>query len=80
MSDHDGVVSIADARRSAGAAQGDALGSRVLERLSQAADVQAFVGVWLDIQCRALEGIVRAAVILRGPGTGKFAPVAFLKA
>lgn len=76
MSENDGVVSIAEVRRSAGNVEEGAFESKLMRRLTQSQDSKAFISSWLDIQCRTLEGVVRAAVILRDPATSKFAPVA----
>jgi hypothetical protein len=35
-----------------------------------------FAGSWLDIQCRSLEGVIRAIVVLRPHGSAHFTPAA----
>lgn len=78
MSEHDGVVtSITDARRAADHPESEGFESRYWNRLSHAADTRAFVSGWLDIQCRAFEGVIRGAVIMRAAeGSTSFAPAA----
>jgi RND family efflux transporter MFP subunit len=46
------------------------------DRLLHASDAASFVSAWLDIQCRALGRVTRAAVVLRAAQIGSFAPVA----
>jgi RND family efflux transporter MFP subunit len=74
LAEHEGIRSINDARRSEGE---DAFASEHWARLSHAADAAAFASSWLDVQCRAFEGVVRGAVVLRGSEAASFAPVAF---
>ncbi len=76
MTDQDGVVSLADVRRGADKSAADALKSEHWARLSHAADMAQFVGNWLDIQCRALDGVVRGVVVLRASENAAFSPAA----
>ncbi|MBL8383330.1 MAG: HlyD family efflux transporter periplasmic adaptor subunit [Burkholderiales bacterium] len=75
MAKDDGIVLISDARR-AGGEGGDAYESAHWARLAHAADARNFAANWLDIQCRAFDGVIRGAVILRAGETGGFAPAA----
>jgi hypothetical protein len=78
VSEHDGVVSLTEVKKAAGHAQGeeDRFDSPLWERLSHATDTRHFVASWLDIQCRAFQGVIRGAVILRAAEGATFAPVA----
>lgn len=76
MADNDGIALIADARRAAGGADGEGYDSELWARLAHAADSRGFAASWLDIQCRAFEGVIRGAVILRASEAAAFAPVA----
>ena len=76
MADNDGIALIADARRAAGGADGESYESEFWARLAHAADSRSFAASWLDIQCRAFEGVIRGAVILRASEAAAFAPVA----
>lgn len=75
MADNDSITLISDARRVTGDTA-DPYESRHWARLSHAADIHAFAFNWLDIQCRAIDGVIRGAVILRGGEHAAFAPVA----
>lgn len=76
MADQDSIVSLADARRGAGKIGEDEFRSDHWARLSHAADTANFVGNWLDIQSRLLDGVIRSVVILRSPQSAAYAPVA----
>lgn len=76
MAERDGVASITDARRIAGDGEGELVESPYWARLTHAADTHAFISNWLDIQCRAFDGVIRAVVVLRGQEHSAFAPVA----
>ena len=76
MSKDDGIALIADARRSAGDGKDESYESAAWARLSHAADVHGFAANWLDIQCRALDGVIRGIVILRASEGAAYAPVA----
>lgn len=75
MAEHDGIRSIAEARRP-GDGEGESYDSELWARLVHAADVPAFAGQWLDIQCRAFDRVVRGVVVLRSSEAGTYAPVA----
>ena len=74
MADDNGIVLISDARRGAG--EGGSFESAFWARLAHAGDAGSFSAHWLDLQCRALDGVIRGAVILRGSEAAAFAPVA----
>lgn len=78
MSEHDGVVSLTEVKKAAAHGQGeeDQYDSPFWERLSHATDTRNFVAGWLDIQCRAFQGVIRGAVILRATEGATFSPVA----
>lgn len=69
-------MSLADARRGADKSGTDNFRSEHWARLSHAADTANFVGNWLDIQCRLLDGVIRGVVILRSSQSAAYAPVA----
>jgi Barrel-sandwich domain of CusB or HlyD membrane-fusion/GAF domain len=75
VADHDGIRSIAGARRSS---EGDSesFDSELWSRLAHASDAAAFAASWLDIQCRAFDRVVRGVVVLRSSEAATFAPVA----
>jgi hypothetical protein len=50
--------------------------STLWARLTHAADARGFAAAWLEIQCRALTGVIRGAVILRAGDATAYAPVA----
>jgi RND family efflux transporter MFP subunit len=74
VADKDGIVLISDARRDAGGAEG--FESDLWARLAHAADTPGFAAGWLDIQCRAFDGVIRGVVVLRASEAAAFAPVA----
>ena len=74
MADDNGIVLISDARRGAG--EGGSFESAFWARLAHAGDAGSFSAHWLDLQCRAFDGVIRGAVILRGSEAAAFAPVA----
>lgn len=76
MAENDGIVSISDARRPAGDGGGESYESEIWARLAHAADSRSFASGWLEIQCRAFDGVVRGVVVLRASDTAAFAPVA----
>ncbi len=76
MTEDDGIALIADARRAAGDGTDEAYVSAAWARLTHAADSRSFAAGWLEIQCRAFEGVIRGAVILRTSEAAAFAPVA----
>jgi RND family efflux transporter MFP subunit len=76
VAEHDGIRSIADARRAAGEGEGESFESELWSRLAHAQDAAAFASQWLDIQCRAFDAVVRGAIVLRTHETATFAPVA----
>ncbi|HEY6967052.1 MAG TPA: efflux RND transporter periplasmic adaptor subunit [Burkholderiales bacterium] len=75
MAEKDGIALISDARRGPGD-DGDAYRSELWARLAHAADARSFASGWLDIQCRAFDGVIRGAVILRASEAAAYAPVA----
>jgi len=75
MADNDGRAVIASIRQADGA-DGDSYNSDFWARLAHAADSRSFAASWLDIQCRAFDGVIRGAVILRSSESAAFAPVA----
>lgn len=74
MSDLDKIVSLVDARGAGDKGGEDAYASAFFNRLANAEDTPGFVAAWLDIQCRALDGVIRGVVVLRNPEGGSFAP------
>jgi RND family efflux transporter MFP subunit len=76
MTEQDGIRSIADARRAAGEADSEAYDSAHWARLAHAPDAASFAAGWLDIQCRALDGVIRGVVVLRSSEAASYAPVA----
>lgn len=75
MAEHDGIRSIADARR-AGGDESTSFASELWARLAHATDAASFAAHWLDIQCRAFDRVVRGVVVLRSSEAATFAPVA----
>lgn len=73
MSGDNGVVSISDASMSA---EGGLFESNFWARLASAADMPSFAANWLDIQCRSIEAVVRAVVILKSAEAAAYAPAA----
>ena len=76
MTTDDGIALITDARRAAGDGNEESFASTAWARLAHAGDSRSFATNWLDIQCRAFEGVIRGAVILRTSEVAAFAPVA----
>jgi RND family efflux transporter MFP subunit len=76
VAEHDGIRSIADARRASGDGEGESFESELWSRLAHAQDAPAFAAQWLDIQCRAFDAVVRGVVVLRTSETATYAPVA----
>jgi RND family efflux transporter MFP subunit len=76
LAEHDGIRSIADARRASGDGEGESFESELWSRLAHAQDAPAFAAQWLDIQCRAFDAVVRGVVVLRTSETATYAPVA----
>ena len=76
MAENDGITLIGSARRATEGANDAGFDSAFWSRLTHAADAQNFAANWLDIQCRAFEGVVRAIVILRASETAAYAPAA----
>jgi len=75
VADNDGIARISDVRRM-GAEDEAAYESTLWARLTHAADARGFAAAWLEIQCRALTGVIRGAVILRAGDATAYAPVA----
>ncbi|MDP2823113.1 MAG: efflux RND transporter periplasmic adaptor subunit [Sulfuritalea sp.] len=76
MAEDDGIALITDARRAAGDGNGESFESEFWARLAHAADSRSFASGWLDIQCRAFDGVIRGVVILRASAAAAFAPAA----
>lgn len=76
MTEDDGITLISDARRAAVDGDGESFESAFWARLAHAADARSFASGWLDIQCRAFDGVIRGVVILRAAEAASFAPVA----
>ena len=75
MADNDGIVLISGARRP-GEGDGESFESDLWSRLVHAADAGSFASGWLEIQCRAFEGVIRGVVVLRASEAAAFAPAA----
>jgi RND family efflux transporter MFP subunit len=75
VAENDGFALIPGGRRDPGPGEG-AFESAHWARLAQASDQRAFVASWLEIQCRAFDGVIRGAVILRASEAAAFTPVA----
>lgn len=73
MAAEENVVLITDANRGG---DGAPFESSWWARLAHAADTSAFAENWLDIQCRAIDGVVRAVLVLKSSEAGAYAPVA----
>lgn len=73
MAGDDGIVLISDARKGG---EDGVFESDHWARLVHATDAAAFAAAWLDLQCRAFDGVIRAVVVLRGTDSPAFAPVA----
>ena len=76
MAEHDGIRLIADARRAAGGADSESFDSEHWARLTHAADAATFAAHWLDIQCKAFDGVIRGVVVLRTSEAATFTPLA----
>ena len=76
MAEDDGIALISSGRRTTGEGDKDTFDSDAWARLAHAGDSHAFASSWLDIQCRAFEGVIRGAVILRASEAAAFAPFA----
>jgi multidrug resistance efflux pump len=76
MAQDDGITLVSGGRRAAGGEDGDSFESEFWTRLTHATDLHSFAAGWLDIQCRAFDGAIRGAVVLRASETAPFAPVA----
>jgi RND family efflux transporter MFP subunit len=69
----DGIVSISEARRAAGEGE-EGYASELWARLAHAQDARSFAAGWLEIQCRALDGVIRGVVVLRASEAAAVAP------
>jgi len=76
VAEDDGIALITDARRAAGDGNGESYESEFWARLAHASDARSFASSWLDIQCRAFDGVIRGVVILRASEAAAFAPAA----
>jgi RND family efflux transporter MFP subunit len=76
LAEHDGIRSIADARRAPGDGDAESFDSELWARLAHASDAAGFAASWLDIQCKAFDGVIRGVVVLRTSELASFAPVA----
>jgi multidrug resistance efflux pump len=74
VADDDRIALITDARKAAG--DGESFESEFWARLAHAADARSFAFNWLDIQCRAFDGVIRGVIVLRATEVAAFAPVA----
>ena len=77
MAGDDGIALITDARRAAGDGNTDTFESSAWARLAHASDAHGFASGWLDMQCRAMDGVIRGIVVLRPSASAGFAPAAF---
>lgn len=75
MAEDDRIALIADARTAAGEG-GEGFESAHWARLTHAADAAGFAAGWLEIQCRAIDGVIRGVVVLRASETAAYAPAA----
>lgn len=75
MAEDDRIALITDARNAAGEG-GEGFESAHWARLAHAADAAGFAQGWLDIQCRAIDGVIRGVVVLRASEAAAYAPVA----
>ena len=64
MAGDDTITLISDARKAGGDGNPESFESSAWARLAHASDAHHFAGSWLDIQCRALDGVIRAASFL----------------
>ena len=76
MEEDDGISLITEARQAAGANEGESFESAFWARLAHAADSRSFTSGWLDIQCRAFDGVIRGVIVLRATEAAGYAPVA----
>jgi RND family efflux transporter MFP subunit len=76
VAENDGVARITDARRALGRGEDEPFASEHWARLAHAGDAHSFSSGWLEIQCRAFDGVIRGAIVLRAPEAAAFAPVA----
>ena len=76
MAEDDGIALISSVRGTTGEGDRDTYDSDAWARLAHAGDSHAFASNWLDIQCRAFEGVIRGVVILRASEAAAFAPFA----
>ena len=76
MAGDDTITLLSDARKPAGDSQPGVFESSAWARLAHASDAHTFAASWLDIQCRALDGVIRAIVVLRPHGSAHFTPAA----
>jgi RND family efflux transporter MFP subunit len=76
VAENDGITLITDARRAKGDGDSAAFESEYWARLAHAADARSFSSGWLEIQCRAFDGVIRGVVVLRASEAAAFAPVA----
>jgi RND family efflux transporter MFP subunit len=76
VAEDDRVALITDARRAAGDGSGEEFESGFWARLAHAADAGSFASGWLEIQCRAFDGVIRGVVVLRASEAAAYAPVA----
>ena len=74
MPDRESITLISGARRSD--ADASVFESAFWARLTSAQDSASFTATWLDIQCRQIDGVLRAVVVLRVSESGGFAPAA----
>lgn len=75
MAEDGSIPLITDVRRAAGG-DGESIESEHWARLAHAADTRSFASGWLEIQCRAFDGVIRGVVVLRASETATYAPVA----
>jgi len=73
VADDDGIALISGARKSG---EDSSFESGLWARLAYSADVAAFAANWLDIQCRAFDGVIRGVVVLKASEASAYAPVA----
>jgi multidrug resistance efflux pump len=76
VAEDNGITLITDGRRAAGNESGESFASEFWARLTHAADSRGFASGWLDIQCRAFDGVIRGVVVLRASEAAAYAPVA----
>lgn len=76
MAKDDGIALVTGARRAAGPGEESEFASETWARLAHAGDARSFAAGWLDAQCRAFDGVIRAVLVLHGAGGSGFAPAA----